>query len=208
MTYDQLRDKWDSQTNPVQIAVDKDLLLKMVRKEKRTFECLIFWRDVREAGGSFILSFVFLYFCLKDKSWPMFVMALACWFVAAFMVIDRRIQKRKSGECSNTILSYAQHSLQQVNHQIWLLKNVLWWYLLPFSVGIGIIFGLFLWEQLLQGNTREVLLIIRQIALGLLLYYGIYKLNQWAVKKYLLPRRLDLEELLDNLIDNQPTAND
>jgi hypothetical protein len=182
----------------------------MVRKNKRDFERAIFWRDVREAGGSFIFAPLLIYLGVRDRLWPMFVLALACWFVAAFMIIDRRLQKRKSGRCSQTLLYYAQLSLKQVNHQIWLLKNVFWWYLLPFSIGIVFVFGLVLWKtrSVLFTSLRVAALLVGVFTFWILLYYGIYRLNQWAVKKDLLPRRSELEQLLENLTEYQPTTDD
>jgi len=208
MTFDQLQDKWSSQTDRAQIAVDTAVLLEKIRKNKRDFERAIFWRDVREAGGSLVLALVLTYLSVKDKSWPIFVLALACCFVGAFMVIDRRLQKRKSGKYSQTLLSCAQLSLGQVNHQIWLLKNVFWWYLLPFSIGLASFFRPAHWKTVSFTSPREVISSVGVIVIWFLLYYGIYRLNQWVVKKGLSPRRSELEELIGNLTTNPPTADD
>ena len=86
-------------------------------------------------------------------------------------------------------------SLHQVSHQIWLLKNVFWWYLLPIETGLGV----FIAQQTWQQRHAEL-----PVMIGLLFYalfcgvtcWGIYWLNQFAVRKDLEPRQQELEALL------------
>ncbi len=72
----------------------------------------------------------------------------------------------------------------------WLLKNVFWWYLAPLAAGLVIWFA--------YCNAYI------DIAVSLALYAGVYWLNQWAVRKELLPRKQELEQLRTGLQDNTP----
>ena len=60
MTFDELQKKWTSQQTGSKIAIDTDLLLKEVKRNKEQFESTIFWRDAREIGAGFVSS-VFLF---------------------------------------------------------------------------------------------------------------------------------------------------
>jgi len=202
MNFDELQKKWQSQQGGFKLHIDADVLLKEVQRNKESFESSTFWRDVREAGGSLVLAPVFSYFAIKSNSWSLHFPALACIFVAAFMVIDRIIQKRKLPKPSDTLTGCIEISLVQVEHQIWLLKNVLWWYLLPFAIGISVFWGDAAWQ--VRNDTGTGLRFIGECFAGLIiLYTGIYYLNQRAVRKYLIPRKQELEELLASLENNR-----
>ena len=95
-------------------------------------------------------------------------------------------------------------SLAQVEHQIWLLRNVLWWYLLPFTVGIALFWSHVAWQA--RDNVAGLKFIGLCFAGLFVLYTGIYYLNQYAVRKGLIPRRRELESLLKNLTNNDKIA--
>lgn len=50
------------------------------------------------------------------------------------MVVDRRRYPQRSSDPGEPLMVYVNESLSQVEHQIWLLRNVFWWYLLPPSI--------------------------------------------------------------------------
>jgi hypothetical protein len=86
----------------------------------------------------------------------------------------------------------------QVSHQIWLLKNVFWWYLLPLQIGLAALIGSVAWQARAAGLA--VIMGLAAFALGCgLLGWGVYHLNQIAVRKSLEPRRQELETLLSSL---------
>jgi hypothetical protein len=165
---------------------------------------MIFWRDVREAGGSFIMMIVFIILAFVMNTLSLLFPAAACLFVAVYMVIDRiklRIRHPYSKQNASLIEAVA-NSIVHVDHQIWLLKNVLWWYLMPFALGISAFWLWILWQ------AREVL-VVRFFITGcfvflFITYYGVYRLNQQAVKKELQPRKEELETLLESISADSP----
>lgn len=187
------------------LTVDSDLLLREVKRNKEHFESTIFWRDVREVGVSFILAVFFLYQGVKFNLWSLYIPVLACIFVGVFMVIDRVIQKGKLPKPSDSLAGCIKISLAQVEHQIWLLRNVLWWYLLPFAIGVALFWGHVGWR--VHHDSGAGLIFIGGCFVGLIiLYTGVYYLNQYAVRKGLVPRKQELESLLKNLDnDNKVT---
>lgn len=198
MTFDELQKTWQSQQTGFKLTIDSHLLLRELKRNKKHFESAIFWRDVREGGGCFLMSVFFLYQGLKMNLWPLFIVALLVVSVGVFLIVDRMAQKRKRPEPTGTLMGCIESSLAQVVHQIWLLKNVLWWYLLPLGVGIGIIVGYVAWMIRELPGMGLIFLFVYSV-LGILLYWGIYHLNQWAVRKKLKPRKQELEQLLNSL---------
>ncbi len=204
MNFEQLQNQWQQQKKDV-VTINTDILLTEVKRNKESFESMIFWRDVREVGIALALVVLFLYLGMKDNWWPLYLMAAACLFVSAFFVVDRYIQKRKQPQADNNLQKCVQASLAQVNHQIWLLKNVFWWYLLPFVAG-GLLLGAHAafrfnetWEDILWDFSGDVL------TWGLLSFV-IWWINQYAVKKGLIPRKEELEELLTSIESSENNA--
>jgi hypothetical protein len=109
--------------------------------------------------------------------------------------------KQKPGGPDEPLLESVKDSLTQVEHQTWLLRNVFWWYLLPFTVSILAFFAQVTWRA-----SKDWL----EAALGfggpsafvVALYYLIYCLNQRAVRVQLEPRRRELLALLASLEDD------
>ena len=200
MTFDELQNTWQSQSN-LKLKIDSDTLLREVKRNKRNFESAIFWRDVREVSVAVMLFFFFLYFGIKHSLWPLSLLAILCLWVSVFMVIDRVVQKRRQPCLSDSLFICIKSSLAQINHQIWLLRNVLWWYLAPLGAGLIIWFsycGLIVIISE-EPSLRYLLFILACIVGTICLYWGIYWLNQMAVRKELLPRKEELENLQRSL---------
>ncbi len=87
-----------------------------------------------------------------------------------------------------------------MEHQIWLLRNVFWWYLLPFTIAILAFFAQVAWQR--SPTFGAFLLALAPGAIFLLLLYGfLYYLNQRAVRRDLVPRRDELLALRTSLGD-------
>lgn len=201
MTFDELKKTWQSQHADPRLTISPDLLLKEIKRNKEFFESAIFWRDVREVGIAVIGFFFFLYYGIRHSLWPLSLLALLSLWVSVFMVVDRIAQKRRQPRLSDSLLNCIKSSLVQINHQIWLLRNVLWWYLSPFGVGVLIWFG-YCGSMIIMSEKPSLgyLLFILVCIVGtILLCWGVYWLNQRAVKKELKPRKQELEELLNSL---------
>jgi hypothetical protein len=194
MNFEDFQKSWQHQDAGTQISINADLLLKEVRRNQQQFWATIFWRDVREVGVAILLAAFFLYHGVRSHDWTLYLLAFGCSGVGAFMVADRQIQRRKQLASNNDLKSCLEASLAQVSHQIWLLKNVVWWYLLPIAVPLGIsVCRATLATQHSGASIRGLLIYAASCAL---LFWGIYWLNQFAVRKSLEPRRQELESLL------------
>lgn len=206
MTFDELQNNWRSKQPDPKLTIDPDLLLREIKRNKESFESAIFWRDFGEVGIGILLFAAFLYYGTRDKLWPMCLVALACLWIAGFMVVDRKVQKIKQPCLSDTLLNCVESSLNQIIHQIWLLKNVLWWYLAPLGIGILIFFAHAGISVMITENPSIgwIFFILGCIFGTILLYWGIYWLNQRAVRKDLIPRKDELQDLLNSLSSDKP----
>lgn len=196
MTFDELKENWQQQKTG-KLSIDSDLLLKEVQRNKRHFESAIFWRDVREVGIAIPLCIFYLYVGIKVSEWRLMLLAGTCAFVAIFMVVDRIIQKKKIPQCRDSLANCINTSLAQVEHQIWLLRKVFWWYLLPPGVGIFIFVGHVAWD--VRDDTGWFTFFLVYLAVVPLFLWGVYALNQWVVRKQLIPRQQELMQLQNSL---------
>ena len=152
MTFNELqKNYWQKDAAVAKLTIDSDMLIREVKRNKDAFESTIFWRDFREVAVGLIMAGVFLYctFKSKDNMWvagSFVVIAVSMLYVVAFFIVDRRLQRKKDARHTDPLLACIESSLTQVNHQIWLLKNVFWWYLLPPAVGLAMFFTVTTWD--------------------------------------------------------------
>ena len=107
---------------------------------------MIFWRDLREIGVSLVMVPVWFYLIAKHSlPWTAYLMVPALLWVAGFMLVDRWRHKRRRPEPGEPLGQRVASSLAQVEHQIWLLRNVVWWYLLPPGLAMLAFFGQIAW---------------------------------------------------------------
>ena len=126
-------------------------------------------------------------------------------WVAGYMLADRMRHKRQPPEPGEPLRQHVESSLAQVEHQIWLLRNVLWWDLLPLAFSILAFFAQVAWQER-AGGWWTALVVSMVVALVAIVFAGVYWLNQYAVRAELEPRRRELETLLMSLKDETPDA--
>jgi CubicO group peptidase (beta-lactamase class C family) len=194
MNFEDLQKAWQSQNASAKVTINTDLLMKEVRRNQRQFRATIFWRDVREVGVAFLLTWYFTQRGLRTNAWTDCLVGLACFGVGTFMVVDRLLQRRKQAVANNSLVACIETSLQQVNHQIWLLKNIFWWYLLPLSAALGVSVAVSSWHS--RNHTSQLVGWCVYALICILLDWFLYWLNQAAVKKSLEPRKRELKALL------------
>lgn len=199
MDFEDLQKAWQSQDAGAKVTINADVLLKEIRRNQQQFRATIFLRDVREVGVCAVMMAFFLVWGLRRHWWSLYLLSFCCFFVGAFFVVDRILQRRKQPVNNDSLQACVQNSLLQVNHQIWLLKNIFWWYLLPILIGLGAVSA----QTLARWPGHELASMITMGVVYILTYgftYAlVYWLNQRAVRKQLAPRRQELEALLSGL---------
>ena len=198
MEFEDWQRVWKSQ-KPGAILSSTDFLITEVRRNQQYFTGIIFRRDVREVAICLLTAGIFLAWGWSWHWWSLYLLSFCCFVVGSSFLVDRRIQRRKQPVRNDSLKSYVESSLFQVKHQIWLLRNILWWYLLPVVIGLAAVAGQTIWSHRAEGLGAMLRLAsIYAVTYGIT--YGVlYWANQRAVRKELEPRRRELEELLEVL---------
>ena len=132
MDPDNLKQAWQTQTSQTRLTMDTEISLEDVRRKQQCFMAGIFWRDVREVGLSLLMVPMWIYLGVKHSSpWTWYSTVPALLWIAGYMLVDRMHHKRHSPEPGEPLRQRVESSLAEVEHQIGLLRNVLWWGLLP-----------------------------------------------------------------------------
>ena len=201
MNPDELKKAWQSQLSGQRLVFNEQVILRQVVRGQSDLRGMLFWRDVREIGVALLLIGVFAYFYLSsaDRPWPLLLCAASMAWVAGFMLVDRIRHRKRHPHREDSIKACAESTLAEINHQIWLVKNVFWWYLLPPLVTVEVLFAY------VAVLVKDPVAFLTPQLITLPIMIGVYFLNRWAVKANLEPRRQETEALLRSLqADNQP----
>jgi len=206
MSTDDLQRVWQSQDCGARIAIDPEVLLREVRRNSEGFRQAVLRRDIIEAGMAVIMAGVCAYLALTGAGWPMWLIAASMLWIAGFMSADRIRHKRKTLSLGKPILLCVQSSLEDVAHQIRLLENVFWWYLLPPGAAIAVYYGYVAW--LARSAPWGFLLVTaaRTVLPTILVFLVVWWLNRRAVRTELVPRKRELQELLLALANDEEEA--
>ena len=206
MNPDNPKQAWQSQTSQTRLMIDAEQLLGEVRRKQRSFTAMIFWRDVREVGTSLLLVPLWLYLGIKNSSpWTWYLTVPVLLWVGGYMLAYRMRYNRQPPEPGEPLRQRVESSMTQVEHQIWLLRNVLWWCLLPLSFSALAFCGQVAWQER-SGGWWTALAASIVVGLVVLVFGGVYWVNQYAVRAALEPRRRELETLLMSLGEESPDA--
>ena len=199
MNLEQYRHAWKTESNRTKVTIDTESVTNEVQSSQQQFRSMIFWRDVREIGLSLFLIPVALVACFTmTLPWTCYLTVLALAWVAGFMWVDRRRHPQRPSDPGEPLLYYAKESLTQVEHQIWLLRNVFWWYLLPILLAIMAFFFQVAWES--SSDWWEFSLSVGSRGVFLLaINWAIYLVNQYSISTTLEPRRRALANLVESL---------
>ena len=202
MAPDEFQQAWQAQGSQTRVTIDADLLRQEVHRDQQAFRTMILYRDYGEVGVALLLIPIwFILGAVTDSPWTWYLTVPVLVWVAGFMLVYRRRHRQEAGEPDEPLLQCVQRSLSEVEDQIWLLRNIFWWYLLPPSVTILIFFAHVCWLSSALGWMPSLIffLILAGSLVGV--YSWIYFLNQRAVQLQLIPKRQELLTLQASLQD-------
>jgi|GEM_PF-4474713 len=199
---DKYQQAWHAQSSQRRVSVDADLLRKEVQRNQRNFRAVIFARDRRELIVALLL--ICVWFCLGftiPLPWTWWLTVPVLVWMAGFMLVYRKRHQPRPNEPDEPLLYCVKNSLADVEAQIWLLRNIFWWYLLPPLLSISAFFVDVGWRVRALGWLPSLGFSGLLVAMVAVLYAGLYFVNQYAVDSQLESRRRELLALFASLAD-------
>jgi hypothetical protein len=201
--FDKLQRAWQCQHASAKLLsnADADALLKEVRRNQQLWGAINLWDAMLEIGGGFLGAAFFSYLGVRHADWApvrlpdwdFLLVAFACGGVGSFRLANRIIQRRKQTTAHDPLKACIEASLNEVNHDIWLRRNVFWWCWLPFTTA----FAVFFCHASLRLHDPRFLAFLVLFVIPLAWWGG--RLSRFTVRRVLEPRRQELEALLDSL---------
>jgi hypothetical protein len=187
-----LKQLWLNACQEQKIEIDIDKFIESINQKMSIMEKRIKMRDRREIIVSALLVPLFGWFFIKSPQ-ILSKIGSAVIIAACFMVIFRLKKARKINVPQDPASEVKHHlmvSLQQVRKQITLLSTVLWWYLLPFFIGVLCFYYSYPVSFL---HKSCYTLIVATV------YGYIYYINKKVVRKRLRPMETSILETLEEL---------
>jgi hypothetical protein len=133
---DDLEQLW--KTQPVDPAVKGEEMRKIVLKKTEKFDRTIRRRNIQETVAAAIVAIFFTFIAWAqrnaiERAGSIILVASALWIV---YYIWRRGAGPPDPDPDQTLEGYQRALIRKYDHQIRLLRNVKFWYLLPFYVGL------------------------------------------------------------------------
>lgn len=191
MNDETLEQLWRNQPIP---ELDPDLaqLVAVTRHRHRRLQRTLFWRDFRETMVGLALIPVWIYLGLHGRAlWTWYLMIPALVFIVSFLLIDRHRHGPAQGHPGDSVTEALIQALREVEHQIWLLRHVHWWYLSPLL--LALLANDF--DEFLRGHQPTSGFIVN-LAINLAVCGGVWWLNRWVAGNSLETRRVELKTLL------------
>lgn len=200
MNFDELQDTWQKQNASGQVEIKEDALLSLIRRNHHTLEGTLSRRDTIEIIVALLLIPVWIWLGFtKALPWTWYLVIPGLIWIAGFLFRDRMQQRNRKPHPGNSLCESVDLSLAQVSHQIHLLKTILRWYLLPVALPLFVFVIHFHWlDRSFWGGAHHLIV-------NGLIFWGLYELNQWTVRKELEPRLKELREFSDSLEQTNPT---
>jgi len=143
---------------------------------------------------------------LVPTAWPWITAAMLVLGVGASFVTIR-VQRRRGADAAADLRSALRRSLDDVDHQMHLLRNVTWWYITPLFTAVMFIVGGTLWD--LRGEfpaaewQRVRPIVWGTFAFAVVFVAGVFwvirRINFRAVDRGLKPEREAIASVLEEL---------
>ncbi len=192
MNDQELKQLWQQQVLAPPAKVPDEQLVQAMKQKMAQFGRTIFWRDVREVAACLLLIVLFLPDYFKSTSWlskaGCLVVVVSAIFIGFRLVYSKRRDDPRL--TTNSLRDYLQDERRKLENQIHLLRTVLWWYILPLYIGAVMV---------TVGGAGPLTGKILFAGMYAVICAGIWWLNQYAVKKTLLPLKEELDQTLQEI---------
>lgn len=183
MKLDDFKQPWQEKQRELDQQVDH--VVKTMRTRMSSFDNVIGFRDLRETIAGVGIAIWFGYSFFKHDQWIAKTGA-AIVVLASIMIVAVVNWARLTGRVARpgqTLHDYCSDELNRVDRQIWLLRNINWWYTGPIFVGVTI-------EMLGVLSPAKLLIFVSTLLIPMAWF--VHWLNQFAVRNQLIPLREEL----------------
>jgi hypothetical protein len=192
MDEDSLKRLWRNSGNKEEIHINSEKLLESVSKKLSDMKKHIKKRNRLEIFLAVVMFLLFSWWAIVVPIWGVktgsAIVAANCLLVIYRLVKATKVNLKQ--DHFSDIKFELMVSLQRVRQEFNLLNTVLWWYLLPFFVGIIFIFYAYL-HSLLSFCIYSLIVAV--------IYAYIWYKNKRVAKDYLKPLEQNLTRILDEL---------
>ncbi len=201
MSPDEYQEAWQAESSKTRVTVNADLLLQEVRRNQRDFQATVSWGDFGVIGILLLLLPVWIYLGVTTASpWTWYLMVPALVWIIAFILGGRARRKPGPSAPGQPLLGCVIESLALVEHQIWSMRNVFWWYLLPMAIPMAAFITHVAWMK--AKNWSDGLTASSPLVLFAAISCFLYFMNRRVIRTQHEPRRQELLALLASLGDD------
>ncbi len=182
----ELKSLWQKQELQPPVSLPDAEIIDRMRQKLRQFDRNIFRRDMREGVACAVVVGMFLReFFVESAALARTgcIVVIAAAVVIFGKLVVRRHFKTKRGE-PDSVKEFLEKERRKMTREIFLLRSVFWWYLLPLLVGE---------ELFVFGLPRPLANKLVATAVCVAVSGFVYWLNQRAVRKYLVPLQEEME---------------
>ncbi len=204
---EQLKRAWQSQFSGRRPALNEGLILQQFRRHQHDFRFSLYGADLLMVVlGCALLGVTGYGVYLSARwaawaAWGMLLMLLPIGGFTVSIIIDRLRHLHRHPWRDTSIKACAESMLAEINHRIWLCRNVVWWFILPVIFIADAGFRCYVaWNtSSITGATDAVSLIAPALVEAVITGAVIYFLFRWLVAKNFQARKRELEQLLLSL---------
>ena len=196
MDEDSLKKLWKNSNPDQKMEMDTEKLVETITRKISRMDKMVRARDRREIFLCILMILLFGWWLIRIPQ-PLAKTGAAIIILGCILVIYRLIDARKTKkpeDCSSAVRFHLLVSQSQVRQQIKLLDSVLWWYLLPFFIGVLCFF---------YSSSNGIVGKIGYTLFVIILYGYIYYMNKKVVKEKLLPLEDRITRVLNELSDQE-----
>lgn len=198
---DDIKDLWQSQPARAQRPQDIAEMVPLVRARAREIEKMASGRDYRETLAAVALAAGCVWLGIRQAMpWTWYLIVPGLLWVGAFLGAEKRRRGRIQPTPEDSLRTHLERSLVTVEREMQLLRTVAWWYLLPVGVPMAVFLAHLAW--LSRSETGSAPAVVVSVLLAMLAVgWGLFAINQRAVKTELMGRRDEVRRILSWMDD-------
>ncbi|MCA9033537.1 MAG: hypothetical protein KDA91_00340 [Planctomycetaceae bacterium] len=199
MSLDKYQQAWNAEASQDKVVFDAEELTREVQQSRDAFRAMVVRQHLVQTGLVLaMIPFWFVTGFVMSSPWTFYLVVPVLAWIAVVYLLNLKYYTQPPGEPGEPLLVCARVSLAHVERQIWLMRNLLWWNLLPAAVVQMAFFGHVSWETTHTWWGCGLVTVIWAVLLC-----GVYgtghRTNKLSVRRELEPRRIELQRLISAL---------